>query len=65
MKASYGVWIVWLAIILAVSAFFYLPFWLGGIALVLGMIGLTSPKKNLAWIAIALSIIALLIPMIP
>ena len=64
MKTSYGILLGWLAIILAVIGFFYAPFWFGGGALVLGLICLAFPQKVIAWIAIVLGIIAVLIPVL-
>ncbi|NYF26350.1 C4-dicarboxylate ABC transporter [Sporosarcina sp. JAI121] len=61
MKASLGIWIGWLAIILAIAGFFYAPFWLGGGALVLGLVCLAFPQKLLAWISIMLGIIVIVI----
>ncbi|MER2090137.1 MAG: hypothetical protein ABS920_10380 [Sporosarcina sp.] len=61
MKASLGIWIGWLAIILAVAGFFYAPFWLGGGALVLGLFCLAFPQKLLAWISIMLGVIVIAI----
>ena len=52
MKASLGIWIGWLAIISAIVGFFYAPYWLGGAALVLGLVCLASPQKVLAWSSI-------------
>lgn len=53
----------WLGIIAAVVGFFYAPIWLGIIGVILGLITLASPQKALAWVAIVLSVIALLIPL--
>jgi hypothetical protein len=65
LKASLGIWIGWLAIILAVVGFFYAPYWLGGGALVLGLVCLAFPQKVLAWISIVLGVIVILITMFP
>ena len=62
MSKTTGLWLGWLGIISAVVAFFYAPYWLGGIGAVLGLLVLTTPNKALAWGAIALGIIAILIP---
>ncbi|TQR20399.1 C4-dicarboxylate ABC transporter [Psychrobacillus vulpis] len=62
MKASLGIWTGWLAIILAVVGFFYYPMYLGGAAVVLGLITLTSPQKLLAWSSIVLGAIAFFLP---
>jgi hypothetical protein len=53
----------WLGIIAALVGFFYAPIWLGIIGVILGLITLASPQKALAWVAIVLSVIALLIPL--
>ncbi|WP_207277772.1 hypothetical protein [Sporosarcina sp. E16_3] len=63
MKTSLGIWIGWLAIILAAAGFFYAPYWLGGGALVLGLVCLASPQKALAWISILLGAIVIVITM--
>ncbi|CAM4259390.1 hypothetical protein [Lederbergia lenta] len=60
MKASLGIWIGWLAILLAALGFFYEPYGLGGSAFVLGLICLTSPQKVLAWSGITLGALAVL-----
>ncbi|MFF2753248.1 hypothetical protein ACFVR1_05770 [Psychrobacillus sp. NPDC058041] len=64
MKASLGMWIGWIGIVLAVVGFFYYPMILGGGAVVLGLVGLTSPQKFLAWISIVLGAIAFFLPML-
>ncbi|WP_408011179.1 hypothetical protein ACJROX_13145 [Pseudalkalibacillus sp. A8] len=62
MNVITGRWIVWLGILSAVIGFFYAPLWLGSIGVVLGLIGLASPQKVLAWWAIGLGVISLIIP---
>ncbi|WP_257345817.1 hypothetical protein [Pseudalkalibacillus decolorationis] len=57
-----GKWIVWLGILSAVIGFFYAPLWLGGIGVILGLIGLATPRKSLAWWAIGLGVVAFIIP---
>jgi hypothetical protein len=51
----------WLGIVVAVIGFFYAPIWLGCIAVVLGLITLASPQKILAWVAVVLGVIVLLV----
>ncbi|MFK4998511.1 hypothetical protein ACI2OX_17840 [Bacillus sp. N9] len=46
MDKSTGLWLGWLAILAAAVGFFYAPYWLGGIAAVLGLIVLTTPQKH-------------------
>ena len=64
MKASLGMWIGWIGIVLAIVGFFYYPMILGAGAVVLGLVGLTSPQKFLAWISIVLGAIAFFLPML-
>lgn len=64
MKASLGMWIGWIGIVLAIVGFFYYPMILGASAVVLGLVGLTSPQKFLAWISIVLGAIAFFLPML-
>jgi hypothetical protein len=63
MNAVTGNVLGWLGIIAAVVGFFYAPIWLGIIGVVLGLITLASPQKALAWVAVVLSVIALIIPL--
>lgn len=51
----------WLGIIAAVVGFFYAHIWLGVIGLVLGLITLASPQKALAWWAVGISIVELIV----
>jgi hypothetical protein len=53
----------WLGIVAAVVGFFFFPIWLGIIGVVLGLITLASPQKAVGWVAIVLSVIALIIPL--
>lgn len=63
MNAVTGNVLGWLGIIAAVVGFFYAPIWLGIIGIVLGLITLASPQKALAWVAVVLSVITLVIPL--
>jgi hypothetical protein len=51
----------WIGIVAAVVGFFVAPVWLGVIGLVLGLITLASPQKALAWVAIVIAVIELLV----
>ncbi|MDP4105125.1 MAG: C4-dicarboxylate ABC transporter [Bacillota bacterium] len=63
MNAVTGNVLGWLGIVAAVVGFFYAPIWLGIIGIVLGLITLASPQKALAWVAVVLSVITLVIPL--
>jgi len=62
MSKMAGLWIGWLGVIVAVVGFFFVPYWLGVIAIFLGLIVLASPQKALGWSSLVLGIIAILIP---
>ncbi|SDI64416.1 C4-dicarboxylate ABC transporter [Natribacillus halophilus] len=61
MNETSGQWLGWIGIIAAVIGFFWAPIFLGIVAIVLGLITLATPQKGLAWIAIALGAITLII----
>ncbi|MGE8203341.1 hypothetical protein ACQKP0_02075 [Heyndrickxia sp. NPDC080065] len=61
MSKITGLWLGWLGIIAAIVGFFYAPYWLGGIAVVLGLVTFASPQKIVAWGAVILGAIAILI----
>lgn len=60
MMKSWGFWTGWLGIMMAVLGFFFDPH-LGGVAILLGLVTFIFPKKMLAWSAVALGFIALLL----
>lgn len=64
MKSYFGTRICQLAILLALVGFFYAPYWFGGGAILLGLIGLKLSQKLLAWSSIVLGAIVLLLPFI-
>lgn len=51
----------WVGIVVAVVGFFFAPVWLGIIGIVLGLITLASPQKALAWIAVVVGVIVLVV----
>ena len=61
MSAVTGKVLGWLGIVAAVVGFFFAPIWLGIIGLVLGLITLASPEKVLAWLAVVLGAIVLIV----
>ena len=64
MNNTTGMWLGWLGIIAAAVGFFYAPYWLGGLAALLGLIVLATPQKALAWGSIVLGAIVILIPLL-
>ncbi|MBO7743476.1 hypothetical protein I8J29_04675 [Paenibacillus sp. MWE-103] len=62
MNEMVGKWLSWIGIVAAVIGFFYASVWMGGIAVILGLVGLATPIKKLAWLSIGLGIIAFIIP---
>lgn len=61
MSAVTGKVLGWIGIVAAVVGFFYAPIWLGIVGLVLGLITLASPEKVLAWLAVVLGAIVLIV----
>jgi hypothetical protein len=61
MSAVTGKVLGWLGIVAAVVGFFFAPIWLGIVGLVLGLITLASPEKVLAWLAVVLGAIVLIV----
>jgi len=61
MSDTTGKVLGWLGIVVAVVGFFFAPVWLGIIGLVLGLITLASPQKVLAWLAVVLGAIVLIV----
>ena len=46
MNKTTGSWVGWIGILLGAISFFWQPLWMGIAAVVLGIIGLTSPSKG-------------------
>ena len=64
MNKTTGSWVGWIGILLGAISFFWQPLQIGIAAVVLGIIGLTSPSKGVNWGAIiigAISLIAVLL----
>ncbi|QDI90722.1 C4-dicarboxylate ABC transporter [Salicibibacter halophilus] len=61
MNETTGQWLGWIGIIAAVIGFFAAPIFWGIVAVVLGLIALATPQKALAWIAIGLGAVSLII----
>lgn len=64
MNKRTGNWLGWIGIIAAIIGFLFEPFWFSGAAVLLGLIGLASPKKPLNWTSITLGVAAILFGMI-
>ncbi|MFO8069155.1 MAG: C4-dicarboxylate ABC transporter [Alkalibacterium sp.] len=63
-SSNVGKLLGWTAMALALIGFFLWQIPLGVIAIVLGLIGLTTPEKGLNWTAIAFGAIAMIIGII-
>lgn len=61
MSNNVGKLLGWIGILVGVIGFFWLPIWMGAIAIVAGIIGLFSPQKKLNWITVAVGVVTLII----
>lgn len=61
MRKLTGSWLGWLGVVIAFLGLIWQPVALGGLAIILGVIGLFTPVKKPNWAAIIIGILVILL----